>query len=107
MTYYVCVLFPSGQRKAFRQLAEGESRDEFGGRLLCEIEEIITGKRLANVPKGVRWAEWHHEGSYAGYHTNGLGTLVESTGEGPSGRTKRIGGLYSEKTAAAAMRQGR
>tara|TARA_Y100000310_G_scaffold218778_1_gene220088 strand:- start:5296 stop:5610 length:315 start_codon:yes stop_codon:yes gene_type:complete len=103
MRHMTSVLLDSGKKLHFVQ-RQHESQPEFDGRVLCEIEEAITGERK-NAPEGTRWAEWHHHGhALRRFLSNGLGVVYESTGEQYQNRKRRVPGLYNEAEAAAALR---
>lgn len=80
---------------------EHESQAEFDGRVLCEIEDALGGHP---TPAGTRWARWDHHGHpLRRFHANGLGSVVESTGNAYTNRTRRIPGLYNEAEARKAI----
>jgi hypothetical protein len=105
------VLLPGGKKTLHLvQLAEGESRDEFRGRALCAIEARIRKEqgieRAEPIPAGTCWALWEHDGHpIRHFWTNGLGSLVESTGEQYANRTRRIPGLYNEEEARKVLKE--
>lgn len=79
--------------------AQHESDPEFYGRVLCHIEERITGAR-GPTPKGTRWVEWHHTGHACGrFHVGGISMARESTGQPYTNRTITHPGVYDEDRA--------
>lgn len=85
-----------------------ESRDEFAGRALCAIEAKLRAlkgiPRDQPVPKGTRWALWAHEGHpLSSFWSNGMGTLVEATGEMYANRTRALPGWYDIHDARIAL----
>jgi hypothetical protein len=87
------ILLPNGRKRSLRRLAH-ESRDEYSGRKLCQVEEWINDGKRGPAPKGTRWAEWDN-------HVSGLGVVYESTGNPYQDRKVRVPGLYSEAEARA------
>lgn len=103
MKHSISVLLADGRRLNYTQ-REGDSADEFRAWVQCAIEDKITGKRGAVVPAGVRWAEWDHYGHpLRKFWSNGLGTVLESTGNQYVDRRVRVPGFYDINAAARAI----
>ena len=94
------VLLASGRTLHVTQGAH-ESRDEFRGRALCAVEDWIKMELQKDViPAGVRFARWEHSGhSLRRFWTNGLGEIIETTGEPYANRTKCVRSLVDGNEA--------
>lgn len=93
-----------GRLFAFEQGAH-ESRDEYHGRLLCAIEDMVLGGQI----EGAEWVEWDREGHRMGYAwggrvkpspdgsypTHGLGTKWRHTGRQYTDRKVCVPGFFS------------
>lgn len=98
-TSEVSILLATGRRLHYRRGAH-ESEAEFSGRLLCAIEEKITGKR-GPTPKGTRWVEWHHTGHHLDtFHVGGIAMARESTGNPYQDRTILLPGAFHDLASA-------
>lgn len=96
------ILLPDGRTLYLQQLAEGESKDEFEGRALCEVENAVGKVR------GTRWVRWDHYGHPLGsFNADSFGVLLEHTGEPYANRTRRLPGLFNEDEARRALGFGR
>ena len=97
MREFATVLYSDGTVKSYRP-HEGESTDEFSGRLWCAIEERITGKRGPTI-EGTRVVVWRHQGHYVAGMTGPFGGLYTSTGNPYADRWRMEPGIYSLEQA--------
>jgi hypothetical protein len=94
------VLLASGRTIHTTQGAH-DSRDEFRALALCRIEdEIKKDLRQDTSPAGYRFARWEHSGHpLRKFWTNGLGDIIETTGERYANRTKIVRSMVDENEA--------
>jgi len=93
------VMFPGGTVHRTWQ-HEHENVPEYQGRLLCWIEDSLSGKRLTPPAPGTRWVEWEITGHQLGKpHMNGLGVCYEHTGEKYQNRRRVVRSMLNEQEA--------
>lgn len=90
----VSVLTSGGARLYYVQ-RNGESVDEFRGRYRCQIEDHLFGA-WGISQKGIRWAEWDHDGHPLGrFCAHGFGVVKEHMGNRYQDRTIVLQGRYT------------